>query len=85
MYVACIGSSHSFFLFFLQLHLQHTEVPRLRVKLELQLPAHTTAIATWDQSRICNLHCSSRQHQFLNPLIEARDRTHILTDTMLGS
>ena len=26
------------------------EVPRLRVQLELQLLAYTTAIATWDQS-----------------------------------
>ena len=30
---------------FLELHLGHMEVPRLGVKLELQLPAYTTAIA----------------------------------------
>ena len=29
-------------------------------------------------SRICNLHHSSRQHQILNPMSEARDRTHNL-------
>ena len=46
-----------------------------RVYLELQLPVYTTATATWDLSRICNLHQSSRQHQILNPLSEARDQT----------
>ena len=34
-----------------------------------------------DLSHICNLW----QYQILNPLIEARDGTHILMDTMLGS
>ena len=39
----------SFFLsFFLQLHLQHMEVPRLGVELELQLPAFATATAIPD-------------------------------------
>ena len=32
-----------FFFVFLGLHLQHVEVPRLGVQLELQLPAYTTA------------------------------------------
>jgi len=32
-----------FFFFFLGLNLQHTEVPRLGVQSELQLPAYTTA------------------------------------------
>ena len=36
-------------------------------------------------SCICDLHCSFRQHQILNPLSEARDRTPILIDTMSGS
>ena len=47
--------------FFSQLHLQHMEVPRLGVKLDLQLPAYTTATATatQDQSHIFNLHHSS--------------------------
>jgi len=36
------------FIFFLGLHLWHMEVPRLGVKLELQLPAYTTATATLD-------------------------------------
>ena len=54
------------------------EVPRLGVKLELQLPAYTTATATRDPSRVCNLHNSSQQRGILNPLREARDRTRNL-------
>ena len=30
-----------------------------------------------------HLDCSLQQHQILNPLSEARDRTHILMDTSL--
>ena len=58
----------------------HVEVPRLGVKSELQLPAYATATATLDLSCICNPHHSSQQHRILNPLIEARDRTHVLMD-----
>ena len=54
------------------------EVPRLRVKSELQLPAYTTATATQDPSLVCDLHHSSRQ--FLNLLNEARDGTCVLMD-----
>ena len=57
------------------------EAPRLGVESELQLRAHTTATATWDLSHVCDLHHSLRQQQLkwiLNPLIEARDRTHVL-------
>ena len=54
------------------------EVPRLGVESELQLPVYTTATATRDPSCICSLYHSSQQHQILNPLSEARDRTHIL-------
>ena len=44
------GTFLSFFSFlvFLGPHLQHMEVPRLRVELELQLLAYTTATATPD-------------------------------------
>ena len=56
------------------------EVPTLGVKSELQLPACTTATATQDTSRICDLHHDSWQHGILNQLIEARDRTCNLTD-----
>ena len=72
---------HTFF-FFLRWHLWHMEVPRLGVKSELQLPAYTTATATRDLSHISNLCCSLWQCQIFNPLSEARDRTHILMDTM---
>ena len=65
---------------FLELHLQHMEVPRLGIKLELQLPAYTTATATWNPSHVCKLRHSSQQHQILNLLSEARDQTHILLE-----
>ena len=63
------------------LFLWHTEVLRLGVESELQLPAYTTATATPDLSHICNLHCSLRQYQILKPLSEAGDWTRILMDT----
>ena len=63
------------FIFFFLLHAWHMEVPRLGAELELWLPAYTTATATWDLSRICDLQC-----QTLNPLRETRDRTHNLMD-----
>ena len=62
-----------FFYLFLELHLRHMDVPRLEVKSELQLPACSTATATPDLSRICDLHHSSWQHHILNPLSEAKD------------
>ena len=50
-------------LFFLRPHLRHMEVPRLGVKLELELPAYATAaataIATQDPSCVCDLQYSS--------------------------
>ena len=75
----------SFSFFFLGPHQQHTEVPRVGVEYELQLPAYATATATQDLSCICNLCHSLQQGQTLNPLSEARDGTCILTDTMSGS
>ena len=41
------------FFFFLWEHMWHMEVPRLGIKLELQLLAYATAIATPDLSLIC--------------------------------
>ena len=81
--VLCVKPTFSFFSLFLLFreHLWHLEVPRLGTELELQLPAYSIAIATPDSSHICDLHCSSRQCQILNPLSEARDGTRILTDT----
>ena len=57
------------------------EVPRLGVKTELQLPAYTTATATWDLSRICDLHRSSQQHWIFNPMSKARDQTRVIKGT----
>ena len=68
------------FIFFLGPLPQHMEIPRLGVELELQLPAYTRATAMWDLCHVCDLHRSSRQRWILNPLSEARDRTHILMD-----
>ena len=68
------------FFCFLGPHLWHMEAPRLGVESELQLPIYTTATATLDLSCVCDLHYSSRQHQSLNPLSGARDRTRVLMD-----
>ena len=57
------------------------EVPRLGLESELQLLAYTTATAMPDLRLVRDLHHSSRQHWILNPLSEARDRTHMLMDT----
>ena len=62
-------------------HPLHMEVPRLGIKLELQLLTYTTATAMWDPSHICKLHHSSRQCQIPNLLSNARDQTCILMDT----
>ena len=55
------------FIVYLEPHLWHMEVPRLRVKSEQQLLAYKTA-AMWDLNHVCDLHHSSQQHQILNPL-----------------
>ena len=57
------------------------EIPRLGVQSELQLLAYTTATATQDLSRVCDVHHSSQQHQIPDPLSKARDQTHILMVT----
>ena len=68
-----------FFAFvFLGLLPRHMELPRLRVELDLQSPAYTTATATQDLSCVCNLHHSSWQCRILNPLSKARDPTRNL-------
>ena len=61
------------------------EVPWLGVKSKLQLQVHGTATAMPDLSHIFDLSHSLWQCQILNPLSEARDGTHILMDTMVGS
>ena len=60
------------------------EVPVLRVKKELQLPAYATALAVLDLSIIFDPCCILQQCWILNPLSEARDRTHILMNTTSG-
>ena len=73
--------THTFFFFFLGPHLRHVDGPRLEVKLELWLPAYTTATEMQDPSHVCGLHRSSQQCWIPDPLIEARDQTCILRDT----
>ena len=71
------------FLSFLRPYLWHMNVPRLRIKSELQLLAYATAAR--DLSLVFDLHHSSRQrwmpNPLGNPLSEARDRTQVLMDT----
>ena len=53
----------------------HMQVSGLGDESELQLPAAGTAMAAPDLSCICDLHCSLRQGQILNPLSQARHQT----------
>ena len=77
-YIHC---SFLIFFFFIGLHLWYMEVPRLGVESELQLLAYDTTTAMQDPILICDLCFSLEQHQILNPLRKARDRTCILRDT----
>ena len=56
------------------------EVPRQGAESELQLLAYTAATATHYLSHVCDLHCSSRKCQVLNPLNEA----HVLMNPSRG-
>ena len=56
----------------------HMEVPKLGVKLELQLPGYARATTMPDTRGICELHHSSRQRRIPNPLSEAMDQTQNL-------
>ena len=69
-----------YFFFFLGPHLRHMEVPMLGVDSELQLPAYTTATATWDPNHICDLATACSNTWILNPLSEVRDQAYILTE-----
>ena len=66
---------------FLGLHPQHMEVPRLGVKLELQVLVYTTATAVPDPSCVCDIQHSSQICQIINPLSKARYQTHVLMDS----
>ena len=70
------------------------EVPSLGVQSDLQLSAYIPAThrgvqgyfwelsrSVTELSRVCDLHRSSQQRWILNPLSEARDRTHDLMVT----
>ena len=66
--------------------LQHMDVPGLGVASELELMSmcdHSNAGI--GAASVCDLSHSFQQCWILNPLSKARDRTHILMDTMSGS
>ena len=44
-----------------------------RGQIRAAAAGYTTAIVTWDLSRVCDLNHSSQQHRILNLLREARD------------
>ena len=67
-----------YFIVFLGPHLQHMEVSRLGVDLELQLPAFTTATAKPDPNHACDSYRISRQCQIPNPQSRAKDQTRVL-------
>ena len=62
-------------------HPQYMEVPRLGVKLELQLLASVSATAVQGSKPHLPLTTQLMAMPVLNPLSEARDGTHILMDT----
>ena len=74
------------FLFFLWLHLSHRKYTKRPILLNGAVAAvYTTATATLDPSWTGDLCRSLQQHWILNPGYEARDQSHIPTDTMLVS
>ena len=75
------SSCFCFCFFLLGLLPRQVEVPRLRVKWELQLAAYATATATQDPVCVCDLYHSSHQCQILDPLNQARDQTSVLMGT----
>ena len=70
-----------FFFFLFRATPAHMKIPRIRVILELQLPAYTTATAIPDPTHICDLHHSLQQCQILKSQSKARDQTCILVGT----
>ena len=76
-----IHNLYSVIFFFLGPHLWHMEFPGLGIKLEVQLPAYTTAIAVPYLSHVCDLLNSLWHCWILNPLSKAMDRTCSLMDT----
>ena len=72
------------FFFFLGLHLRHMEIPRLEVKLELQLLPYSTATARIRAMSVTYT-TAQQQHGVPNPLNKARDWSCILMDTSHNS
>ena len=55
-----------------------------RIRIGAAVGVYTTAMATLAPSPICDLHHYLQQYWVPDPLIQAKDGTHILTETMFG-
>ena len=71
----------SFFFFFSFFFFTATSAAGEGLNQRCSCPCMATAPATLDASCICDLRHSLWQCRILNPLIEARDPTQVLTDT----
>ena len=83
--IYCCSLRTLFFFLFLWPHPWQKEVPKLGIKLELQLKAYATVRATLELSHICDIYCGFQQYWILNQSSKAKDQTCILTETTLGS
>ena len=77
-------NSAKFIPFFLFSLLLFTTAPADWGWIQAATESNPTAMATLDRSLICELCHSLWQHWILNPMSEARDQTHILTETISG-
>ena len=80
--VSCLRSKHlrSFYftILFIYLFLHFRATPTAYGDPRLGAAGLCHSHSNAGSSFICNLHHSSRQHQILNPMSEARDQTHNL-------
>ena len=74
-----LGQEESFFLFRVTPAAYGSSQARGQIRAVAE--AYTTAMATWDPSHIVDLCLSLQKCQILNPLSQARNQTHILTET----
>ena len=70
-----------FFLFLLRATLVAYGSSKARVWIRAMAPAYATETTTTDPSCVYDVHHSLWQHQILNPLSEARDKTRNLMDS----
>jgi len=77
-----LGKDLGFVVFVVVLLFRVADVPcgSSQARGQIRATAYATATAMQEPSHICDLHHSSQQCQILNPLNEARNGAHILTD-----